>query len=460
MMKFCTIKCLIGICSIILFTCSWAVAGVTPEEAARLKTDLTPMGAQRDGNADGTIPQWQGGLTAIPSDLSYNPGDFYADPFTDDPVLFSITAKNMRQYADKLSNGQKELFEKYPDTYRIDVYPTRRTAAAPEWVYNHIFQNATRTSLSDNGLGVVNTYCAIPFPIPKSGKEVIFNHILRYRGAGRSFEYLSGIVLPNGTFSVGGGGYAKENCPIAYKGGSPENFDSPILKLLIEYNSPERRKGELLLALDYLDSFRNPRKAWQYLPGQRRVRRAPTIAYDNPDSDTGGLETYDGAYMFNGAIDRYNWKILGKKEMYIPYNCYRFHNAARSEVLTARHHNPDVMRWELHRVWAIEAKLKQDKRHAYGKRVFYIDEDTWIALLSDNYDGRGNLWRTNLQTTWNLYNIPAIIDITLFHYDFQKEIYAVDAILNSMDDFIIYDPAKGFDEKLFTPENLRKLGRR
>ncbi len=453
-------KCIVGIFFIVLLLCSLAIAGVTPQEAARLKTDLTPMGAERSGNADGTIPQWKGGLANTPPGIAYTAGDFYSDPFADDPVLFSITAQNMGQYADKLSNGQKGLFDKYPDTYRIDVYRTRRTMAAPQWVYDHVFRNATRTSLSENGLGVVNAYCAIPFPIPKRGEEVIFNHILRYRGASRSFEYLSGIVLPDGTFSVGGGGYAKENYPIAYKGGSPEDFDGSIVKLLIEYNSPERRKGELLLALDYLDSYRNKRKAWQYLPGQRRVRRAPTIAYDNPDSDTGGLETYDGAYVFNGAIDRYDWKIAGKKELYIPYNCYRFHNAGRREVLSARHHNPDVMRWELHRVWVLEATLKEGKRHAYEKRVFYIDEDTWIAVLSDNYDGRGNLWRTNLQTTWDLYNIPAIVDITLFHYDFQKETYGVDALLNGMDEFVIYDPEKGFEEKLFTPENLRKLGRR
>ena len=453
-------KCIVGISSIVLFLYSWALAGVTPEEAARLKADLTPMGAERAGNTNGTIPQWEGGLTQMPQGVSHKAGDFYPDPFARDPVLLSITAKNMGAYADKLSSGQKGLLKKYPETYRIDVYQTRRTAAAPQWVYDHVYKNATRSSLNDNRLGVVNAYCAIPFPIPKRGEEVIFNHIMRYRGASRSFEYLSGIVLPNGTFSIGGGGYAKENYPIAYKGGSPDNFDNPILKLLIEYNSPERRKGELLLALDYLDSYRTPRKAWQYLPGQRRVRRAPTIAYDNPDSDTGGLETYDGAYMFNGAIDRYDWKIIGKKEMYIPYNCYRFHNAKRSEVLTAAHHNPDVMRWELHRVWVLEANLQEGKRHAYAKRVFYIDEDTWIAILSDNYDGRGNLWRTNLQTTWNIYNIPAVVDVTLFHYDFQKETYAVDAILNDMEHFIVYDPAKGFDEKLFTPENLRKLGRR
>ena len=28
--------------------------------------------------------------------------------------------------------------------------------------------------------------------------------------------------------------------------------------------------------------------------------------------------------MFNGAMDRYDFKLIGKKEMVIPYNAYRF----------------------------------------------------------------------------------------------------------------------------------------
>ncbi len=60
-----------------------------------------------------------------------------------------------------------------------------------------------------------------------------------------------------------------------------------------------------------------------YLPGQRRVKAAPDVAYDTPNPGTAGATTYDDAFMFNGAMDRYDFKLIGKKEMYVPYNAYK-----------------------------------------------------------------------------------------------------------------------------------------
>lgn len=106
-----------------------AQAAVSPQEAEALKGKLTPMGAERAANADGSIPAWTGGFTQVPA--GFQNGHRNVDPFAADKPLFSITASNMQQYADKLADGVKQLFKDNPQTFRIDVYQTRRTALRP-----------------------------------------------------------------------------------------------------------------------------------------------------------------------------------------------------------------------------------------------------------------------------------------------------------------------------------------
>ena len=218
--------------------------------------------------------------------------------------------------------------------------------------------------------------------------------------------------------------------------------------------------GELLLVKDPLNQSEDKRKAWQYLPGQRRVRRAPTIAFDTPQPGYGGIFVYDDTFMFNGSLERYDWKLAGKKEIFVPYNCYKFHNADTKDLFLPGHANPDVLRWERHRVWVVEATLKEDRRHVYKKRVFYLDEDSWCILLKDQYDGRDNLWRTAVGTTWNHYNVPGTILVSIIMYDMTKSLYAVEAVLNEDKEYLVISPEDGLDSKYFTPEYLRKRGRR
>jgi hypothetical protein len=440
--------------------CSFANAGVSVEEAKRLKSDLTPLGAERAGNKEGTIPAWEGGFTEPPAGVTINPGDRYPDPFKDDKVLFSITFENMDKYIDNLNPGTIAMLKRYPDSYRLDVYKTRRTQAVPEWVYANTYENATRASLTEDGLGITGAYGGIPFPIPKRGEELIFNHILRYAGASRTAPYVNGVVSANGTYIAGGGGQDIEQYPYYFKDGSIETFKGEIWQMLNIYERPTRRKGELLIVRDPLNKSQSDRKAWQYFPGQRRVRRAPSVEYDTPDPSYSGLATYDDGMVFNGNIDRYDWKIIGKKEKYIPYNCYKMHNAKPEEVIMKGHANPNVIRWELHRVWELEATLKSGSRHIYAKRIFFLDEDSWMILLKDQYDGRGNLWRNSVIMSWNHYDLPANILISTFDYDLQKKEYAVTAFLNFDKEYAVHNAEKGLDEKFFKPEYLRKLGKR
>ena len=78
-----------------------AFAEITAEQAASLGGDkFTPIGAERAGNAAGTIPAWTGGLTELPA--AYVDGEPLVNPFPDEQPKFTISAQNYAQYEDNL----------------------------------------------------------------------------------------------------------------------------------------------------------------------------------------------------------------------------------------------------------------------------------------------------------------------------------------------------------------------
>jgi len=455
------IATIIGIVTILALVCAPGVmAKVTAEEAAKLKTTLTPFGAERAGNADGTIPAWDGGIKAPPPELGWKgPGNRYPDPYADDKVLFSITSQNVDQHEDKLNHGQIAMLKKYP-TYRLDVYPTHRSFAAPDWVYENTFKNATRAEASTDGLMLSNAFGGIAFPIPKTPQEVMWNHLTRWNGESTFRPYKSVSVSPNGKFSYGGGGKAWELTPYYKKNGSLETFKGEYFMILSLNSFPARKKGEFTVVRDPINMFKFKRKAWQYLVGQRRVRRAPMIGYDTPSDQFSGELTYDEVFLYNGSMDRYTWKLVGKKEMYIAYNTYKADKRTDdlSELYPAHHVNPDYMRWELHRVWVVEATLAEGKRHIYAKRYFYLDEDSWIVALADQYDARESLWRTSFAPMINVYDVPAIIQRQKVYFDLLKEGYAVNDCQNMFDNIVRFDQPQ--PESFYTPEQIRRMAKR
>jgi hypothetical protein len=437
-----------------------ATAKVSSEEAAKLGKELTPFGAEKAGNADGTIPAWDGGITEPPAGLNYQgTGTRHPDPYASDKVLFSVTAQNMVKYADNLSPGQKALLQKYPDSFRLDIYPTRRPQAAPKWVYKNTADNAVSGTLTEDGNGVQNAFGGIPFPIPQSGAEAMWNHLLRWQGSGSTLNYRAYLVQTDGAIAAGGGGRATEKLPFYEEGGSLATYNGNTWLFFLQYDMPARRKGEVLLINDPLNQTESPRKAWQYLVGQRRVRRAPTVAYDTPNSAFSGAVTYDDAFVFNGSPDRYDWKLVGKQEMFIPYNCTKADEKVDPKAIyTGKHLNPDYVRMELHRVWVVEGTVKEGKRHAYAKRTFFLDEDSWVAVASDSYDARGNLWRTNLGLVKHAYELPAVVQRLQVHYDLTTGKYAVNNAQTEMNGITKYGNPK--KDKFFTPEQIRRSGRR
>lgn len=440
---------------------SAALAGVSAEEAAKLKTTLTPTGAERAGNADGTIPAWEGGITEIPA--GFKKAYPHVDPFTDDKVQFSITAANMDKYADKLSEGQKALLKKFPDTYKLNIYQTRRSHSGPQWYYDNTFKNATNAKITEDGGGVTNAFAGIAFPIPKTGEEVMWSFLTRWKGTYLTYPFDNVIVPAKGDPFVSSSSDVNEKFPYYDIEMGYEKYnaqETPMyLTLINQYTGPPRKKGEIILAHDPLNQSKNPRLAWQYLPGQRRVRRAPTVSYDTPNPGTQSILTYDDVFMFNGALDRYNWKLIGKKEMYIPYNCYK---AAQKyplkEGYTPNHPNADYWRWELHRVWVVEATLKQGKRHIYAKRTLYFDEDSWTMAMRDVYDAQGSLWRTSYAALKNAYDLPGVVQMPNIYHDLYLPEYVVNFSMNLYEKSIDYENKPS--DKWWSPENVRRLGRR
>lgn len=422
-------------------------------DSSRLGNELTPVGAERAGNADGTIPAWDGGITQPPS--GYRVGQFHPDPFANDAVRLQITAQNYREHADKLSEGQKAMFERY-DSYRMDVYPTRRSASFPERTYEFTKRYADQCELVANGEGVANCAEGIPFPIPSNGQEVIWNHKLKYKGVAIQRYSNQAAVTAGGQFNMVR--LREELLGLYYRpGATSESINNILLYFYQEVLGPARLAGQVLLVHETMNSSESPRQAWVYNPGQRRVRRAPNVAYDNPGTASDGLRTNDMTDMFNGALDRFDWELVGKREMYVAYNAYKAHGPQVSprELIQAGHLNPDYMRYELHRVWVVDATLKSGSRHINSRRTFYVDEDSWQILMIDHYDGQGNLWRHSEAAVINYYEMPTIMPTLETHYDLRSGRYIVGLVDNDESPFDF-----GFQTSPdnFSPQNLRNRG--
>ncbi len=433
-----------------------AMAGAKPDQINRLSEDLTPVGAERAGNEAGTIPAWTGGITSPPA--NYTPRAHHPDPFPDDQILFTIDASNSQEYSENLSVGQMAMFERYPDTYKMNVYQSRRTASFPERTYEYTIKNGATGELAENGEGVENVAEGFPFPFPENGHELIWNHKLKYKGVG-SFRYNNQVApTASGQYTVV---KLKEDLLGLYyaEGNTLEDISNILLYFYQVVEAPARLAGNVLLVHETLNQANQLRQAWIYNPGQRRVRRAPNVAYDNPGTASDGLRTNDMSDMFNGALDRFDWELVGKKEMYIPYNSYKAHSDSLDydDLVRPGHLNTDVMRYELHRVWVVDATLKDGNRHLNNRRTYYLDEDSYQISLIDHYDRRDELWRFSEAHSINYYEVPTFWSTIESHHELSSGRYVAVGLDNQDEVNTFNTPSKPSD---FTPQALRKRGRR
>ncbi len=405
-----------------------SVAAVTPEEAAQLGDTLTAVGAEKAGNADGSIPAYSGGLTTPPAD--FTPGEsMRPNPYASEEPVLVIDAGNLEQYKGQLTATTAALLQRYP-SYRLDVYQTHRSAALPQAVLDNTLKNATQAQSTEGGMAVENALPGFPFPIPQSGAEAMWNFLLRYQGDNMASKYDSWNVDSAGTPILSVTGQSYINYPVYEKMDKVIDAKDIYFQMKLQYSAPARRAGEAIMLRDAANPLVQPRRAWQYLPGQRRVKLAPSLDYDTPNPGTGGAGTYDDVYVFNGAINRYEWSLVGKQEMYVPYNAYDVtYQTDVKQLLTPNHLSPDFVRWEKHRVWVVEANLKEGARHVYHKRRFYLDEDSWVILASDQYDARGQLYRGSYAFLTQSYD-KQVPDATPFMiYDLTVGSYNINALV-------------------------------
>ena len=442
---------------------AFAQAKISKGEAQKLGTTLTPMGADPAANADGSIPAWSGSILGKPEGISYaKSGDVYPDPYASEKPVLVITKANMAKYTDKLTDGAIALLNKYPDSFKMNIFPTHR-----DFRYNENMEKRTAWNVGNSELvgsidGLQNFTGAVPFPMPQNGAEVVWNARMNQPMPVADSLFDEIAVYPNGTRQRFRSKLLIES-PYAYEdhaiGTAAEDIGDVAAYVFYEVVEPKRKKGEMVVVHEPVDQFKHERKAWVYIPGAKRVKRAPNVGYDTPIGP-GGLMTVDDSMGFSGAMDRYDWKLIGKQEKFIPYNSYRFDNPAvkYDELLTAKHVNPEFMRYELHRVWVVEATLKEGSRHVYGKRRFYMDEDSWLIAATDSYDGRGDLWRVGMNNTLYDFYLKGFIARAQINYDLQSGAYIAMRTVNETRPTDYAMKARG--KKFYTPNSLRKMGRR
>ena len=428
-----------------------AHAKVDSAQAARLNTDLTPLGAERAGNAEGSIPSWTGGV--VPP-ANYREGMHHPDPYAEDTVLYQISHEHAEQNASLLPEGLRELLKRNPDYY-LRVFPTRRSASAPQRIYDATYNNALNAELVENGNGVTGAAAGVPFPIPQNGTEAIWNHTLHYRGDQNHFINNQAVVI-NGNANL-----IRRDRQIYYvygrEGMTPDKLDNTLLYYKYTVTAPARLSGTSLVVQDPLDQVFTTRKAWRYSPDSRRVRRLPSLAYDSPQPDTSGLATADVVDSYNGAPDRYEWTLAGKREMLVPYNSYAVHQQGipYKQIVQAKTLNPELLRYELHRVWIVDANLRYGYTHPYVVRRFYIDEDSWQILAVDLRDKNGELIGLQESHPINYYDVPMFGSTLETLYHLNSGNYFVDGLDNNEP---MYNFKANLNPRDFSPQALRREG--
>ncbi|WP_028216044.1 DUF1329 domain-containing protein [Paraburkholderia oxyphila] len=419
---------------------------------------LTPMGAERAGNKDGTIPAWSGKWLGAPPGIEVKANGRYPDPYADEKPLFVITAENMATYSNRLTDGEIALFKRYPATFQMAVYPSHRDFRYDESVYKDIATYAPDTQMTSDGNGLSNAPPQVPYPKPQTGLQLLWNLRMSSSIGTESATYDQAVVYPNGDTAWG---------RVKYDIYSPREVGKYDVKNALNNKGffrefvelPLNERGTGNVGYEILDhSGSDTRRTWTYNPGTRRVRQAPEFGFDQPQGP-GGFRTVDDDRLFNGSGSRYDWKIVGKAERYVPYDNYRLMDPSikYDDLLGKGHPNPKYMRYELHRVWVLEATLKPGSRHQYAKRVLYLDEDTWIPVAADNYDARGQLWRTNQQATVYAFDAKRFYTTDAFYHDLTSGAYMADRLTNRNSAPLLNNSPQ-FDEAYFSPDSIRSAG--
>lgn len=430
-----------------------AIGAAAQDSAAALKSGtLTPYGAERAGNREGTIPAWDGKPAATPLDAKGR----RADPYAAEKPRLSINAANAAAQGDKLSDGTKALLARNPD-WRIDVYPSHRAAVFAPAVYEQVARNAARAKLAHDGVAVDDAYGGVPFPVPRNGHEAVWNHMLSYRGQLTQFVADKYVMTSAGQRVLTSRQQTALLYPYYDLASPADKFSGEWARARIGITEPPANAGQSLMTIDYVDNFGKPKDGWQYVPGQRRVRKSPSVAYDTPDPSTAGLANFDEVNLFIGAQDRYQFRLVGKREMYVPFNNNGLMLKSVDQAIGKGALAPEAVRWELQRVWVVEGVLRDGKRNVAARRRLYLQEDTWQAVLSDTWDAQGKLWKTGQAFTLLAGDQPLATTLSYAIFDLLAGGWVYAAAINDTGG-VNYAPYDARQLNSFSPNALASSG--
>ena len=417
---------------------------------------LTTVGAEQAGNTEGSIPSWEGGIRTPPAD--YQPGNRHPDPYKNDQTLFTIDHSNAAQFEHRLSAGHLALLEKYPDSYHLNIYPTQRSASHPQSVLDATVRYSGQARIVDEGAGVEGIVRGVPFPHPENGEQAIWNARLSYKTGGYR-GYLGNIL----TASDGSYQHSVWLQEIKYPYGDDNttlgNLNNVKLRGLLHTLRPAQDAGVIFLYYRYINSKTQERRNWSYNPGKRRVKRSTMTPADQPSGRSEGINLYDQGSMFRGPITNFNWTLLGKQELYVPYNAYQLHGGTQTtdSIVKPRHINQDLARYELHRVWVVEALRKEGVAHHYRQRRYFIDEDSWKILLAEHYDDDGRVNRFSEAHNINYYEVPVFLATLNTFYKLDSDRYFLTHIDNA---YPPYDFSFNRNDSYFIPGRLKMKAKR
>jgi hypothetical protein len=415
-------------------------AVVRPAKAAAadpslLTTTLTPLGGERAGNADGSIPAWTGGQVAPPLPPTTPTATHL---FEDEQPLYEVNAGNMAQYTNLLSEGTKAQIQKFG--LILKVYPTHRTAAAPQYMYDNTAKNVVNAKLDPRGgrLGFTGAYGGIPFPIIDisdpliAGSQLIWNHLTAWVGYSDVTMFAPGVVVIGGKVILVAGTLSRTVYPYYDPNGSLESFGGYYSTAHYYDKAPGAVVGQETMVWHSTNVNLHPDIVWTLLNGQGRIRKAPNQAYDAPNPEANGISSVDEASTFYGNPSQYDWTYIEKKEMLVPYNCNRLLFVNVEDFLGPHFPDPNLVRWERHRVWVVEASLVPGEHNVNAKRRLYMDDDTWYALLGEGYDGNGDLWKAYTMYLECVPSMPGTIEMCTATYQLQTGDYVFNGNNNYM----------------------------
>ena len=420
------------------------------------KPALSFFGAELSGNDEGSIPPWQGGIVTPPA--SYKQGDWHPDPYINDVPLFTIDQGSVGQYQDKLSAGHRAMLARYPDSYRLRVFPSRRSVSYPPAVAEQTRKYQGKARVVDDGAGIAGIVRGIPFPEPENGEQAIWNMRLSYKGGGYRGYFTTALTAKDGTYELGVSAHE-----IEYMYGDPRstlaNLNNIKTRAVMYTLRPAKNAGSIYLYHFLLNSLHEERRNWAYSPGKRRVKRSSMISHDQPMSGSDGIHIWDQGDMWLGPITEFNWTLLGKREMYVPYNAYQLHSGATAvdDIVAPKHLNQDLARYELHRVWVVEATRREGSNHRYQRRRYYLDEDSWRVMFAEHYDEQGEVHRFSEAHHINYYEAKVFYTTLDTYYKLDTERYYLRHVDN---DYSPFDFSFDQNANYYIPGRLKMKAKR